>query len=260
MTTTEYILDVPDDQEPDKPIKPTGPSEPYEPEKKHRSIWKILLCTLLSLVGLFAFVAFCFYALFFIIPNAPEVSLAKEASKDGSNTYQTVAADNSKINTEMAALEKKVDKLTNQGPYLIVNTTENKFYLYADNKLIRQGPCSTGKNEVLIYENGKKKHYFKSPRGVHKVQSKQKDPVWSKPDWAFIEEGEPVPPAGDESRYDKNTLGPYALRLGDGYMVHGTIWKRFMGQSVTHGCIRMLDEDITAVYETLPVGSKVIIY
>jgi lipoprotein-anchoring transpeptidase ErfK/SrfK len=249
MKTTDYQIDVSE-----------APGN-KEPEKQRRSIWKTIFYTLLSFLGFVAFAAFCLYALFFIIPNAPEVALSKEEKSRGPNPYQTVAADNSKINNELSVLEKKVDKLTNQGPYLIVNTTENKFYLYADNQLIRQGPCSTGKNEVLIYgPNGTKKHYFKSPRGVHKVQSKQKDPVWAKPDWAFIEEGEPVPPPGDPSRFDDATLGPYALRLGDGYMVHGTIWKRFMGPSVTHGCIRMLDEDITAVYETLPVGSKVIIY
>jgi len=248
MTTRDYLIDVPE-----TPQK-------REPQKQHKSVWKVVITVLLSFIGLLAFCAFCLYALFFIIPSAPEVALAKGEKKHDSNPFQTSHADNAKINADFATLEKKIDKLTNQGPYLIVNTTENKFYLYADNKLIRQGPCSTGKNEVLKYDNGTKKHFFKSPRGVHKVLSKQKDPVWSKPDWAFIEEGEPVPPPGDPSRFDNNTLGPYALKLGDGYMVHGTIWKRFIGQSVTHGCIRMLDEDITAVYETLPVGSKVIIY
>jgi lipoprotein-anchoring transpeptidase ErfK/SrfK len=43
-------------------------------------------------------------------------------------------------------------------------------------------------------------------------------------------------------------------------MVHGTIWKRRMGLPVTHGCVRLLDEDLEAVFNTLSVGSKVIIY
>lgn len=246
MTTTDYLLDVPE-------------TPPFlEPQKPRRSIWKIILYSFLSFLGLVAFIAFSLYILFFVIPNGPEVTLAKETKNHNLNQNQTEAADIPKINKDIAALEKKVDKLTNQGPYLIVNTTENKFYLYADNKLIRQGPCSTGKNEKLIA--GKKEFRFKTPRGVHKVLHKQKDPVWAKPDWAFLEEGEPIPPPGDPSRFDEFTLGPYKLEIGDGYMVHGTIWKRFMGQSVTHGCIRLLDEDIEAVYLTLPVGSKVIIY
>ncbi|MCX6227545.1 MAG: L,D-transpeptidase, partial [Bacteroidia bacterium] len=171
---------------------------------------------------------------------------------------QTNAADISKINKDLIALDKKVDKLNNQGPYLIVNSTENKFYLYSGNKMIRQGLCSTGKNEVLIY--GKKKTYFKSPRGVHTVLRKVPNPVWARPDWDFIENGEPIPPPGDPSRFDGTTLGAYKLEIGNGYMVHGTIWKRLMGKPVTHGCIRLGDDDLEAVYNTLQIGSKVIIY
>jgi len=246
MTPTDYLFEV------------LETPATFEPQKPRRSIWRIILYSCLGFLGFVAFIAFSLYILFFVIPNGPEVTLAKETKNLSQNLNQPEAADIARINKDLAALEKKVDKLTNQGPYLIVNTTENKFYLYADNKLIRQGICSTGKNEVLIY--GKKKTFFKSPRGVHKVLSKQPNPIWARPDWDFVENGEPIPPPGDPSRFDNNTLGPYKLGLGDGYMVHGTIWKRLIGQSVTHGCIRMLDEDITAVYNTLTVGSKVIIY
>jgi L,D-transpeptidase YbiS len=33
-----------------------------------------------------------------------------------------------------------------------------------------------------------------------------------------------------------------------------------MGQNVTHGCIRLLDDDLEAVYKTLGIGSKVYIF
>jgi L,D-transpeptidase YbiS len=161
---------------------------------------------------------------------------------------------------EIAFLEKKIDKMTTQGPYLIVNTTENRFYLYDGTTLIRQGRCSTGKNTRLIDEKRKKEYEFKTPRGVHKVIHKQKNPVWSKPNWAFIEEGLPIPPAGDESRFDGNTLGDYKLDIGDGYMVHGTLFQRRIGLPVTHGCVRLLDDDLEVVFNTMTVGSKVIIY
>ena len=39
-------------------------------------------------------------------------------------------------------------------------------------------------------------------------------------------------------------LGDYALALGDGYLIHGTIYKRFLGMPVTHGCVRLNDEDL----------------
>jgi lipoprotein-anchoring transpeptidase ErfK/SrfK len=249
MTTKEYLTE-----------KVETPASPPEAPKAGKSIWKILLYSILSFFGLVAFVALSLYMLFFAIPNGPEIALTRGLGKDSLLHVQKLPVDSGKILKELAALEKKIDKLTTQGPYLIVNTTENKFYLYNGKELVRQGRCSTGKNTRLIDEKRKKEYEFKTPRGVHRVLSKQKNPVWAKPNWAFIEEGLPIPPAGHESRFDAYTLGDYKLDIGDGYMVHGTLWKRRMGLPVTHGCVRLLDEDLEVVYNTMPVGSKVIIY
>jgi lipoprotein-anchoring transpeptidase ErfK/SrfK len=43
-------------------------------------------------------------------------------------------------------------------------------------------------------------------------------------------------------------------------MIHGTLYKRFLGMPVTHGCIRIGDDDLEAIFNALPVGSKVYIY
>jgi lipoprotein-anchoring transpeptidase ErfK/SrfK len=250
MTTTDYLLET---QEPPETASP-------EPRKPRRNFWKIVLYSFLTVLGVLVFSAFSLYVLFYVIPQGPEIALARGLGKDTTLNLQKISVDSGKILKEIAALEKKIDKLTSQGPYLIVNTTENEFYLYDGKALIRQGRCSTGKNTRLIDEKRKKEYEFKTPRGVHKVLGKQKNPVWAKPNWAFIEDGLPIPPAGDESRFDAYTLGDYKLDIGDGYMVHGTLWKRRMGLPVTHGCVRLLDEDLEVVYNTLPVGSKVIIY
>ena len=101
---------------------------------------------------------------------------------------------------------------------------------------------------------------FYTPFGVRKVLRKATNPVWKKPDWAFIEDGMPIPSANDPSRWETGTLGAYKMEIGDGYMIHGTIYKRRMGMSVTHGCIRLLDDDLEAVYKAMEVGSKVYIY
>ncbi len=227
---------------------------------KRRSIWKTLLISFVGVLGTIAFFALCLYFVFFIVPNGPEIALARGLGRDTLLNVEKIQVDTSKVLKEIAVLEKKIDRLTSQGPYLIVNTTENKFYLYDGKDLIREGRCSTGKNTRLIDEKRKKTYEFKTPRGVHKVLTKVKNPVWSKPNWAFIEEGLPIPSASDASRYDPYTLGDYKLTIGDGYMVHGTLWKRRMGLPVTHGCVRLLDEDLEAVFNTLSVGSKVIIY
>ena len=70
----------------------------------------------------------------------------------------------------------------------------------------------------------------------------------------------PIPPKDDFSRYEYGVLGDYALAIGDGYMIHGTIYKRFLGMPVTHGCVRLNDEDLEVIYNTLNIGSKVYIF
>jgi lipoprotein-anchoring transpeptidase ErfK/SrfK len=163
------------------------------------------------------------------------------------------------LKTDIVNLEKKIDKFTPGNVFLVINTTENHFTLYKNRRPILGGICSTGKYVNLEGENNKK-WIFKTPRGEFKVLGKLTKPIWRKPDWAFVEDGLPIPSADDPSRYEKGTLGDYALVIGNGYMIHGTIYQRFLGLPVTHGCIRMGDDDLKVVYNTLPVGAKVFIY
>jgi L,D-transpeptidase YbiS len=95
---------------------------------------------------------------------------------------------------------------------------------------------------------------------MFRVQGKLVDPLWVKPDWAFIEEGLPVPPKNHPDRYEYGTLGDYALSLGHGYLIHGTLYQRFLGLPVTHGCVRLGDDDLKEVYNKLVEGSRVYIY
>lgn len=160
---------------------------------------------------------------------------------------------------EISKLEKDLNKLTPRSAYLVVNTTNNTFRLYRGNTIMREGVCSTG-SYTLLTDGKEKKWYFQTPKGSLRIRHKTTNPVWKKPDWAFVEEGLPLPPANHPSRIEYGTLGDYALGLGDGYLIHGTLYQRFLGMPVTHGCIRLGDDDLEAVFKTLQVGSQVFIY
>lgn len=68
-----------------------------------------------------------------------------------------------------------------------------------------------------------------------------------------------IPPIGTAQRRIPNALGPYKLDLGDGYLIHGTHDYNHdsVGRAVSHGCIRMRNEDITKLYELVEVGTPV---
>jgi hypothetical protein len=165
----------------------------------------------------------------------------------------------SKLKKDVGAMENKLGNFLPGKAYIVINTTENTFKLYNEDNLIKSGICSTGSKNELITED--KSYKFETPRGVLTVKNKRTNPVWNRPAWSFKEEGKKLPPAGDESWAEENVLGKYALDLGNQYMIHGTLYqKRFLGQGVTHGCIRLNDGDLEAVFNALQIGSKVFIY
>jgi L,D-transpeptidase ErfK/SrfK len=144
-------------------------------------------------------------------------------------------------------------------PYVIVSTYDNTFVLKRRGTVIRTGKCSTG-SYILLKSRDHREWIFHTPRGRFTILNKMESPIWHMPDWAFIEDGKAVPPPGSLERNEEGVLGDYALNFGDGYMIHGTLYQRFLGLPVTHGCVRLADEDLKTVYKNLEIGSHVFIY
>lgn len=69
-----------------------------------------------------------------------------------------------------------------------------------------------------------------------------------------------IPPFGTNQRKYVGVLGSHRLYLGDGYALHGTNVPSSIGQAVSHGCVRLRNEDIARLYESVEVGTPVFIY
>ncbi len=69
-----------------------------------------------------------------------------------------------------------------------------------------------------------------------------------------------IPPVGTTARQFPDVLGTHRLNLGDGYALHGTQQVRQLGRNVSHGCVRLRNEDIAQLYQMASVGDEVIIY
>ncbi len=194
-----------------------------------------------------------------VVPWVMNSPLAYKTQPTSKHAQEEAPPSVQKISDDIDRLNSKLERLTPGGSYLVINTTENTFSLYQRKQLIREGLCSTG-SYVRLEVDHQTSWTFKTPQGVFSVKGKLVNPVWRKPDWAFLEDGLPVPPVDHQSRFEYGVLGDYALNLGNGYLIHGTLYKRFLGLPVTHGCVRMNDEDLEMVYQTLPQGAKVFIY
>ena len=142
--------------------------------------------------------------------------------------------------------------------YVVVNPNGNRLFLRRGQKMLLEAVISTGKNDTL--KSGSRTWVFQTPRGIMSVIRKKKDPIWIKPDWAFLEKGESIPALKSPLRNEKGVLGGYMLDLGGGVMIHGTPLENLLGRSVTHGCIRVGSEDLKVLYDSVPIGTKVFIF
>ncbi len=69
-----------------------------------------------------------------------------------------------------------------------------------------------------------------------------------------------IPPYGTNQRKYPGVLGDFRLYLGDGYGLHGTNEPNSIGRAVSHGCVRMRNEDIRVLYDRVQIGTPVYIY
>jgi lipoprotein-anchoring transpeptidase ErfK/SrfK len=93
--------------------------------------------------------------------------------------------------------------------------------------------------------------------GTQTISRKQEWPDWTPPPQMLRRQ--PYLPrfmAGGPG----NPLGARAMHLGDTiYRIHGTNAPETIGQQVSSGCIRMLNEDVTDLYGRVTVGTKVVV-
>ncbi|MHB8054194.1 MAG: L,D-transpeptidase [Candidatus Aminicenantales bacterium] len=184
------------------------------------------------------------------------------AAMAGEPSVQTPAGSGAAVKaleTKARQISAKMKALGPRGLYIMIDTAANRLRLMKDGKIIKEAVVSCGSGDILKDPKGEKKWIFDTPRGEFSVSAKLVNPTWIKPDWAFYEEGEPLPTYFND-RVDNDTLGDYALGFGNGYFIHGTLYTRLLGRNVTHGCVRVGDADLKEIYQMVPFGAKVYIY
>ncbi|MDR4500004.1 MAG: L,D-transpeptidase [Nitrospirales bacterium] len=142
---------------------------------------------------------------------------------------------------------------------LLLDLSKNLLMVVRGKQVIYTALAATGSGKELHDPTNPSRAWkFETPRGTFTIETKLKNPVWIRPDWAFIEKGLPVP-KDQSQRLLPNALGDYALGFGDGYFIHGALYTYLLGFYVTHGCIQLNDEDLRYIFETVPVGARLVI-
>ncbi|MDF3828144.1 MULTISPECIES: L,D-transpeptidase [unclassified Pseudocitrobacter] len=131
---------------------------------------------------------------------------------------------------------------------IVINVAEMRLYYY---------PPDGSSVEVLPIGIGQAGR--ETPRNwVTKVERKQEGPTWvptANTRREYAKEGKTLPamvPAGPE-----NPMGLYAIYIGRLYAIHGTNANFGIGLRVSQGCIRLRNDDIKYLFDTVPVGTRV---
>jgi L,D-transpeptidase ErfK/SrfK len=137
---------------------------------------------------------------------------------------------------------------------VVVNLAAMRIFFYS--------PHKSGESPIVYtYPIGIGREGWKTHEGTTKVVDRTKDPIWIVPASVRAEhakDGDKLPaqvPPGPN-----NPLGQYRLRLGwPTYLIHGTNKPYGVGMRVSHGCMHLYPEDIAALFDLIPVGTKVTI-
>ena len=131
---------------------------------------------------------------------------------------------------------------------IVINVAEMRLYYYPK-----------GTNTVIVLPIGIGQLGKDTPMNwTTKVERKKAGPTWTptaKMHAEYIAAGEPLPavvPAGPD-----NPMGLYALYIGRLYAIHGTNANFGIGLRVSHGCVRLRNDDIKFLFENVPVGTRV---
>lgn len=201
-----------------------------------------------------------------------------------------------------------------RGTKILISTTERRLRFVVGGDTVMDVAVAIGMNKDFEYEG--KTFRFETPTGRRRVIGKAESPIWTVPEWHYMEKAKGrgfelvrlkaddrialadgsyivvvddqvgrinqfgnfwaftpgveivfdnkifMPPMNSAQRRVPNALGPFKLDTGDGYLIHGTHYynAESIGEAVSHGCVRMTNEDVDRLYWMVDKGTPVFIY
>ena len=128
---------------------------------------------------------------------------------------------------------------------IVVKTSERRLYYVVDASHAMRFVVGVGRQGMTW-------------TGHEQIDGKYVLPAWTPPPaiWGDRAGPRPVYPGGSP----RNPMGAAALTMRGGeYAIHGTNDPGSIGRFVSHGCIRMYNQDIRALYSMVSVGTPVVV-
>jgi lipoprotein-anchoring transpeptidase ErfK/SrfK len=128
---------------------------------------------------------------------------------------------------------------------IVIRTSERRLYLFLGGGQAIRYPVGVGRAGMQW-------------AGTTTISGKYVSPAWSPPE--SIRRENPRLPEVIAGGSPHNPMGVAAMTLaGTEYAIHGTNQPGLIGRFVSHGCIRMLNADITDLFDRVSVGTRVVV-
>lgn len=157
------------------------------------------------------------------VPKVPVAEVSPDQCGTDCHNFDPVSSEDKAV----VAIESSFE--------LIVDLSDRQVYLYEAEVLQKSYAVSIGRKD------------WETPIGIFQVTYKQKNPTWQHPI-----SGEIVPPGPD------NPLGAawIGFWVNEGHQIgfHGTVEGAKIGEAISHGCVRMHNEDILELFDLVKEG------
>ena len=128
---------------------------------------------------------------------------------------------------------------------IVVRTHERRLYLIVESGRAMRYPVGVGRAG-------------RQWAGTTTIDGKYRNPAWSPPN--EVRRDKPGMPDVIPGGSPRNPMGVAAMTLAGGeYAIHGTNVPGSVGGFVSYGCIRMLNDDISDLYQRVSVGTTVMV-
>ncbi|MBI5418260.1 L,D-transpeptidase [Candidatus Poribacteria bacterium] len=116
-----------------------------------------------------------------------------------------------------------------------VDIQKNILILFKGDEKIKQFNVASGAKETP------------TPKGIFTIGNRIANPTWTL-------DGKNIPGGDPQNGLGSRWMG---FKERTQYGIHGTNEPDSIGKSVSHGCIRLLNQDVEELYKIIPIGTKV---
>ena len=143
-----------------------------------------------------------------------------------------------RLNPQAVGKEDESQEVEANRSRVIVDLSDRRAYVYRQNTVIGSYPIGVGKKG------------WETPTGTFKITNMQYNPAWKHPITGQVF------PSGPRSPLGVRWIGFWT----DGHShigFHGTPYNHVVGSPVSHGCLRMRNNDVASLYRKVRVGMQI---